>query len=420
MSTEPPARDSALTILGLMSGTSVDGIDTAAVRFRRDLSDPTLLHAQLLRTSEHAWSEQDRAQLLDAMPPGELDAAALSELHARCGAAFGRAAAVELQQLSADGVRVDLVASHGQTLFHGAGPDGTVTSTLQIGDPARIHAVTGTPVLADLRTADVAAGGQGAPLVPLLDSLLVAGRTDLPGRTALLNIGGIGNVTVLEDDGTIRAIGDTGPGNALLDAAVRTATGQPCDRDAARARTGTVDPGLLAALREDPFYALPLPRSTGREHFTPGYVAAVAARSGIALPDLPDLLATLVELTASTIADVLAPHRPGRVLLSGGGAHNPLLCERLAGLLPDTVWDTTARLGLDADAKEAVLVALIGWMSIQGLPGVPFGRDGRPATGARGAQVLGVLTPPVGAPRPDGAGPITRLRLTSSASAQES
>lgn len=413
MSREPRTPEGALTVLGLMSGTSVDGIDTAAVRFHRDAADPALLNAEVLRISEHAWEEDDRAALLDAMAPAVLDAGTLSDLHARVGARFGQAAATQIAALAADGVAVDLVASHGQTLFHGARPDGTVTSTLQIGDAARLHAATATPVLADLRAADIAAGGQGAPLVPLLDALLLAGRDDLPGRTALLNIGGIGNVTVLEEDGALLAIGDTGPGNALLDAAVREATGARCDLDAAIARTGRVDPELLAALRSDPFFTLPLPRSTGREHFTGGYVHEVAERSGLPLPPLPDLLATLVEFTAGTIADALDPLRPARVLISGGGARNPLLRERLSALLPDATWDTTELLGLDADAKEAVLIALIGWMSVQGLPGVPVGRDGRPATGARTAQVLGSLTPPVGGPRPDGRGPVTRLRLTS-------
>lgn len=412
----PQDRDPALgvTVLGMMSGTSIDGIDLAAVRFRRDVSDPRLLRARILHTDEHPWPVQDREALLDAIPPAACTAGELSDLHARVGVGFGRAARRACEELAAHGTSVDLIASHGQTLFHGAGADGAVTSTLQIGDPSRIHAATGVPVIHDLRAADVARGGQGAPLVPILDGLLVSGLATSAGpgrgRTALVNIGGIANTTVLDADGDLLAIGDTGPGNALLDVAVRAATGEPCDRDAALARTGTVDQALLNALRRDPFYGLPLPRSTGREHFTASYVAATAAAHDLALPPLPDLLATLVELTASTLADVLREQGARTVLLSGGGARNPLLVERLSALLPEARLGGTEELGVDADAKEAVLIALLGWLSCQGLPGVPQ-RGELPATGARTAAVLGSLTPPVGAPAPDGLGPVRALVL---------
>ncbi len=432
-----------MTVIGLMSGTSVDGIDTIAVHFTRTPDNPGTLHGTLLYTGEAAWAPEVRARLLDALPPAQAGVGEIAALNSLVGEAFGQAAVAVQRDLAAVGQRVDLVVSHGQTMFHGARADGTVETTLQIGDPSRIAAATGCPVVHDLRSADVAAGGQGAPLVPILDSLLVAGLSGSgadgeieggagsTGSTALLNIGGIANVTVVGADGRIAAIGDTGPGNALLDAAVREATGEPCDRDAAIARTGQITPELLAALLADPLYTLPLPRSTGREYFDARYVQRMADAHAVPLPPLPDLLATLVELTAVSIARALDPQAapdypataptlsgpqpavPDRLLVSGGGLRNPLLMERIAAHLPHTQIGSADHLGVPSDAKEALLVALLGWLSVQGLPGVPLTQEGAPATGAHTAQVLGSLTPPVALLQPDGLGAVHRLVLHS-------
>lgn len=406
------------TVLGMLSGTSVDAIDTALVRFARDADDPSVLHGEVLGVGERDWDADLRDRLLAAPSGrgagGDGGAEAWCRLHAEAGAAFGAVARDVLAAAQDAGIHADLVSSHGQTLHHGV-EDGRAWGTLQIGDPTRVAAATGLPVLADLRSADIAAGGQGAPLVPLLDQLLLG---DEP--SAVLNIGGIGNVSIV-GSGDVLA-GDTGPGNALLDAAVHAATGgrERCDRDGVRARAGHVDRALLAALLTDPFYALPAPRSTGREHFHAGHVrdrAAAAGLAGIDRISLEDLLATLVELTARTIAATVAELGRGRglrrVVGSGGGMDNPVLRERLEQLLDPLPLIGPEVAGLTGASKEAVLMALIGWMSAERLPGVLARSDGTAVTGARGPVVLGSWTPaPDGALplMPDDAGPPVPVR----------
>ncbi|MDN5688116.1 MAG: anhydro-N-acetylmuramic acid kinase, partial [Brachybacterium sp.] len=209
--------------------------------------------------------------------------------------------------------------------------------------------------------------------------------------------------------------GDLGPGNALLDAAVHAATGDGADHDAARARTGTVDPEALRTLLSDPFYARPLPRSTGREHFDGDYVRRLLGDEVVAALTLPDLLATLTELTAVTIARAIRELGATRVVGSGGGVRNPLLRERLAAHLdPVPLLDADA-LGIPADGKEALLIALLGYLGAHGLPGTLARADGTAHTGATAPVVLGSLTPPHGlralrTPSAD-ALPLTRLEL---------
>ncbi|GAB2539942.1 anhydro-N-acetylmuramic acid kinase [Brachybacterium huguangmaarense] len=412
------------TVLGILSGTSIDAIDTALVAFRRDAEDPSLGRARILATGEHPWDPDLRSDLLAVLAPASSDVGTWCRLHAATGDAFGAAARAALDAAPA-GARADLIASHGQTLFHDV-VDGRVRGSLQIGDAARIAAATGVPVLADLRAADIAAGGHGAPLVPLLDELVLG---DVP--SAVVNIGGIANLalvgTGVTGGGAASAgdvvAGDTGPGNALLDAAVHRATEGRAhvDVDARLARTGRVDAALLQALLADPFYAEPFPRSTGREHFDADHVRRLAPGP---LPDLPDLLATLVELTALTIARgieqaaALVPPgaRPVRVVASGGGMRNPLLAERLRALLAPLPVVAPEEAGLPSDAKEAVLMALIGWLSLQGLPGTLARADGTAATGAARPVVLGSLTPPGALVPPRGEGapdpvPLRRLIL---------
>lgn len=401
--------DDALTVLGMQSGTSVDAIDTALVRFARDADDPGHLRAAVLAVDEHPWDPQLRRDLLAALPPAAPSAETVLRLHTRAGDAFGAAAARALDRAGRTaaarargaGHGADLIASHGQTLFHGVDPDGAAWGTLQIGDPSRIAAATGLPVLSDLRAADVAAGGQGAPLVPLLDQLAL-GETP----TAVLNIGGIGNVSIVGAGDVIA--GDTGPGNALMDAAVQRATGgaESADLDGRLARAGSVDPGLLERLLADPFYAQPFPRSTGRERFTADYVDALAPGGAGQGLSIEDLLATLLELTARTIADAIARLGQGRgltrVVGSGGGMRNPALRARLAELLDPLPLLDADEVGLPADAKEAILFALIGWMSAHGLPGVPARADGTAVTGAARPVVLGSLTPATSSPASPG------------------
>lgn len=374
-----------MRVLGMMSGTSLDGLDVVLADFDRDPAEAATLRARLLHVGEEPWPERTRDALSAVLPPAPADVATWNRLHAATGAAFADAAARVLARHG----RADLVATHGQTLHHDVDADGRVRGTLQIGDASRIAEATGTPVLFDLRAADVAAGGQGAPLAPLLDELLLGGAGE---RTAVLNIGGISNVSVVGEGEVIA--GDLGPGNALLDSAVHAATGAPADLDAALARQGRPDRAALEVLLGDPFYARPLPRSTGREHFDAQHVRRLLGPGALAAMALPDLLATLVELTAVTIARGIAPLGATRVVASGGGIRNPLLRERLAAhLAPVPLLDADA-LGIPADGKEALLIALLGYLGAQGLPGTLARADGTAHTGARRPAVLGALTPP--------------------------
>ncbi|WDZ93458.1 anhydro-N-acetylmuramic acid kinase [Nocardiopsis sp. HUAS JQ3] len=399
-----------MIVIGLSSGTSADGIDVAAARFALD-GDLVLLTPLGHRTEPYPGDLREAIRA--ALPPARTTMETVCRLDTRIGRAFADAALRAVGELA--GGRADLVASHGQTLFHwadqradhGAGQraDGaTVHGTLQLGQPAWIAEATGLPVVSDLRTADVAAGGQGAPLASLLDALLLGAR---PEPTAALNLGGIANVTVLRGEQPPLAF-DTGPGNALLDAAARRVSGGRADFDAdgAIARSGRPDPALLEHLLAEPYYRLPPPRTTGLELFGPGYLDAALHATGT--PDDADLMATLVELTAATVADALRPHGVAEVLASGGGTRNPVLMERLAARLSPARLAAFDTLGLDSDAKEAYLFALIGFLTWHGLPGsVPS------CTGARRGPVAGRLTPgasPLRLPEPASTVP-ARLRV---------
>lgn len=403
-----------MIVVGVSSGTSVDAIDTAVA----DLglaADGTLTLCPLGH-GEHPWPAGLRERILAALPPAPVGVAEWCALDTLVGQALGDAARRAAEEHA--GGRADLVASHGQTLYHWV-EGGSARGTLQVGQPAWIAERSGLPVVSDLRAGDVAAGGQGAPLVSVLDALWLggaAGTDDAPGgdgghrRTAALNLGGIANVTVVGRADEPVLAWDTGPGNCLVDAAVQRLAGLPYDRDGALAAAGTVDADALAVLLDDPYYALPAPRSTGRELFDAGYaaarLAAADATRGRAL-DGPDLVATLTELTAATVARSLArdagPGAPvGRVVVSGGGAHNPVLLDRLrahlAAHVPGAELVTADALGLPGDAKEAYLFALLGYLGVHGLPGTAPGGDGARATGARRPVVLGSLTPPAPLP----------------------
>lgn len=298
------------------------------------------------------------------------------------------AAGVELA-----GGTADAVVSPGQTVFHWV-EDGRVRGTLQLGAPARVAARVGVPVLHDLRSADVAAGGQGAPLVPAFDALLLDPEA---GARAALNLGGIANLTVVAPGAPVLGY-DVGPANALLDAAARRFLDRPCDVDGARAAAGRVHAALLARLLAEPYYAAPPPKSTGKELFHGGYLDAALAALGEPVA-ADDVLATLTELTARTVAGACDRHRVTEVVAAGGGVRNPTLRARLAAL-GEGRWRlrTTDELGVPAQAKEAYAFALLGWLSWHGLPGaVPS------VTGASRAAVLGSWTPAgpsVAAPRP--------------------
>ncbi len=373
-----------MRVCGLISGTSTDGIDAALVDFA--LHDEVLT-ARVLATRSDPYPADLRDRLLAALPPGSPGAAEICRLDQEVGQAFAETAAILIGNDSCD-----VVCSHGQTVYHDVGPDGRVTGTLQLGQPAWIAEHTGLPVVADLRAADIAAGGQGAPLVPILDELLLA---DLPGNPVAVNLGGIANISVLTRPGRAGSGFDTGPANALIDAVVFAATGRPYDRDGALAAQGQVDAELLTDLLEEPYYRRPPPKSTGKELFSSAYLDAYPRTGELALADL---VATLTELTARTVADAVLQSGADRAVFAGGGWRNPVLRQRILAHLPEVDALGYGELGVDEDAKESLLVALIGWLTWHGLPGnVPA------VTGARRAVVLGSVTPGrSGAmPRPD-------------------
>jgi anhydro-N-acetylmuramic acid kinase len=381
-------------VMGLMSGTSMDGIDVALLDLDGDV--PDALDRTLLAFRSIAYGRERRERLRAAVDAG--GAEALCALHADLGEWLGEAACIVLEEVGVSSREVAVVGSHGHTAWHRPPSGGRRGATLQLGDPATIAARTGVPVVSDFRSADVAAGGHGAPLVPWADRILfsVAGRARV-----LQNLGGVGNLTWLPPRGTSEppVAFDTGPGNGLLDAAARQATGGASDMDAdgVMAAAGLPDPGLLASLLAHPFLGQSPPRSTGREAFGPSLVATLAEewglRSGTRSPRWNDLLATLTEFTAHTIADAyrswILPLRVDEVVLTGGGARNPELVKRIAAVLaPLPVLTGAEALGMDPDAREAAAFALLAWAHAKGHPAnVPA------VTGASGPRILGSWTP---------------------------
>ncbi|WP_262702327.1 MULTISPECIES: anhydro-N-acetylmuramic acid kinase [Streptomyces] len=387
-----------MRVIGLMSGTSHDAVDAAAADLVLD--GDTVVLAPLGLVSE-AYPEALRSALSAALPPAATTMRDVCVLDTRIGQAFA-ALAVRADRELCQG-RTDLIGSHGQTVYHWA-EGGRVHGTLQLGQPAWIAEATGCPVVSDLRTRDVAAGGQGAPLVSLVDVLWLRGR---PGVCAALNLGGIANITVVSGAGEPLAF-DTGPANALIDAAVGDLTGGRLDHDAdgALAARGSVHEPLLERLLAEPYYALPAPKTTGKELFHASYLRAALAATG-PVPD-DDLVATVTELTARTVADAVRSVHATEVIASGGGTRNPTLMGALRRELGPIALRTSDDLGLPAAAKEAYAFAVLAFLTAHGLAGtVPS------CTGARRASVLGSITPGrrgLGLPAPGRPAP-TRLEV---------
>ena len=371
-----------MRVLGMISGTSHDGIDVAVVDL---VADGDVLRMRLEHTASVPYEPDLRRRLASALPPAPVGFDVACELDTRIGQAFAGAARAAVDAAAGP---VDLVCSHGQTVFHWV-EGGHALGTLQLGQPAWVAEATGLPVVSDVRAADVAAGGHGAPLVPVLDRLLLGGLVGEGRRAGALNLGGIANVTVCAP-GTEPRAWDTGPANALVDAVVAAAThGEQAYDDGGRlAASGTVHEGLLADLLAEPYYAQPPPKSTGKELFhrrvrrgggRPRRCAARAAR-----PRRHPRRAQCPHgrgLGARGGLDVL--------VASGGGVRNPVLLQRIAALVAPAEVTTTDTLGVPAGEKEAVAFALIGWATAHGLPGnVPS------CTGASGPRVLGRVTPP--------------------------
>ncbi len=361
-----------------MSGTSLDGIDAVLVRL-----PATELAAGRLQVLAHAaqpFPPALRYALLALNTPGadEIDHAARAAIeHAELSAAAVQSA---LAQADVAAVQVCAIGSHGQTVRHR--PDRGYT--VQLNAPALLAERTGIAVVADFRSRDLAAGGQGAPLVPAFHRALFA----RPGRDiAVLNLGGFANLSLLFGDGRMLGF-DTGPANALLDAWAAQHLGEPFDRDGAFAASGRVDAALLAALLADPYFRQPPPKSTGRDHFNLDWLARhLAAQPAIAPVDVQ---ATLAELTAHSVADALRQHQPAveEVIVCGGGANNRDLLARLTALLPAARWRRSDDHGLPAQQVEAAAFAWLAQQALHGRPG------NLPAvTGARGPRVLGAIYP---------------------------
>jgi anhydro-N-acetylmuramic acid kinase len=364
-------------VVGLISGTSMDGIDVAAAEFQ--LHDDQIELAPLGEIGVQ-YEPALRAALEAALPPAPTSAEAICRLDNEVGRAFANAARRALDGFAS---QADLVVSHGQTLYHWV-EAGDARGTLQIGQPAWIAEETGLPVVADLRTADIAAGGQGAPLASIFDVLLLQSRA----RTcAALNLGGIANVTVV-GPGLEPIAFDTGPANTLIDAAVRHITDgmQSYDRGGEIAREGAIHRPLLERLLSDPYYRLPPPKTTGRELFHLPYLLEAVDEVGPVAPE--DLVATVTYLTARTVGDACRERGVEEIVVSGGGAGNPFLVELLARELADVTVQPIDDLGIPAGFKEAYFIAMIGFLTMNGLAGnVPS------ATGASRPVILGALWP---------------------------
>ncbi len=397
--------------VGVLSGTSVDAVDAALVRFGAGV--------ELVATHTLPYPPELRAELLALAVPGDGEIDRLGSADVAVGRHFARAVNALLAAAGIDRSLVAAVGSHGQTVRHR--PRAAVPFTLQVGDPNVIAAETGLPVVADFRRKDMALGGQGAPLVPAFHAA-VFGR---PGEArAVVNIGGIGNLTALPADPAAPVLGfDTGPGNTLLDAWSRRHLGTPMDRDGAFAARGRVDEDLLRACLADPFFAQPPPKSTGPEHFSPAWLEerlrGASCRAGSpdpaagAAPESPasaagerrrgretppstcapeDVQATLVALTAESIAAAVRATlgtAAAGVFVCGGGARNPVLMRALQERLPAARVATTDALGVDPGWVEAMAFAWLARQRLRGEPGNCVA-----VTGARRAAVLGGLWRP--------------------------
>jgi anhydro-N-acetylmuramic acid kinase len=397
-------------VVGLISGTSMDGIDAAVA----DLElDGEVLKLTPLGHDTTPYSAELAVALRAALPPKATTMEAVCRLDTAVGQEFAAAAGRAAARHSG----AALVVAHGQTVFHWVDADGRVAGTLQIGRPAWIAERTGLPVVTDLRSADVAAGGQGAPLVALFDVLLLGGGgadpgSDAGGPRAALNLGGIANLTIVDPDYGAAAVAyDAGPANALLDAAVVALTGgvETCDRGGARAANGTVDEELLAVLLDDPFLAQAPPKTTGKERYHHGFTEGALARLGRHVaPD--DLLATLTAHAAEVVATECRRYGVAEVIASGGGTDNPVLMAALAERIAPVRLRPIDELGIPSAAKEAYAFAVLGFLTWRGLPGnVPA------CTGARHPAVLGTITPgraPLTLPAPTPTVP-SRLEIVS-------
>ena len=387
-------KDDARLVVGLISGTSMDGIDAALVRISGPPEKPRV---RLLAFLTKPYQTAERKAIAHVASGGPASASAISQLNFLLGELFADATLAVCSHARVSPKRLSIIGSHGQTIYHQGQPTREagwrIASTFQIAEPAVIADRTGVPVVADFRTADMAAGGQGAPLVPMVDYLLL--RDEQEGRVAL-NIGGIANLTVIPagakpDD----VFGfDTGPGNMVMDALVRhfTQSNRGFDEGGRVASRGRVIARILDEILRLPFFRHRPPKSAGREQFGEDFVRRYfrARRSA----RFQDLLRTAAELTVATISEglerfVFPRARIQRLIISGGGAHNRALLAGLQAFMPHLAIDFSDHHGLPIDAKEAIAFAVLADRTMHGLPGnLPT------VTGARRPVVLGKIARP--------------------------
>ncbi len=380
-----------LTVVGLMSGTSADAIDAVVVELPWPV---TLAAARMARLFPRPLAPDERQRIFHLFDTARTTARDVCGMNFQIGEWFAEAA---LAAIEAAGLRpddVDLIGSHGQTVFHNPPGEKGVASTLQLGEPSVIAERTGITTVADFRVRDVAAGGHGAPLVSYVDALLFH---DLAQTRAVLNLGGIANVTVLPRSGDeTRPIAfDTGPANMVLDwLAAELTTGRlRYDEGGALASAGRVDEALLAELLADAYFAAPPPKTTGRERYGAPYAAQLLRRARERTLSDSDVMATALALTAETVArsiraSELTHGTVAEVIAGGGGTHNPVLMSEIARRLPGTRLSTHETYGISSQAKEALSFAILAAAAIRGEPNtVPS------CTGAPHAVVMGKIVP---------------------------
>lgn len=375
----------AALAIGLMSGTSLDGIDAALIAIEGSAEQPEV---ETLATLAVPYPAGLRERLLPVAEGEAVSVGAISALHRDVAIAFAEAAQQVIEAAGLSGAAIASIGSHGQTVHHQPPTGSAPGHTLQLGEGAWIAERTGVTTVSNFRSRDMAAGGQGAPLVPLVDYLLLRH----PERARCIqNLGGIGNVTYLPAGATPKQVlaFDTGPANLLIDAVAQQLTGRPFDRDGALVAAGQVDSRLLAGWLADPYFALPPPKSTGRESF--GYARAGQLLAEAAHLSPADLLATVSELTVESIARAYGdwlPTAPAEVFLGGGGVRNRYLVRRLRERLAPATVASTAEVGIDSDFKEAIAFAVLAWLRCSNRPGnLPS------VSGAARAVLLGDVHP---------------------------
>ena len=373
----PNPASSGPLFIGLMSGTSMDGIDAALVEFGDH-------QCKVRATLSAQYPDELRSALLKASrTPAECTVDVIGNLDQWIGECFRDATLALLNESEASADDIAAIGSHGQTLRHQ--PHAARPFTLQIGDPNVIATGTGITTVADFRRADVVLGGEGAPLTPAFHRWLFVAPE---ANRAVLNIGGIANVTLLLASSPTVTGFDTGPGNTLLDTMARQSLDKPYDEDGAWAAGGNVSEELLQVMLSDKYFQLPPPKSTGFEYFNAGWLNSKISSLGKTAPTAVDIQATLAELSARTIATAILENAPAvdEVLICGGGVHNTDLLQRLTTCLAGSKVESTEACGLDPDWVEAAAFAWLAKRRLEGKPGnLPE------VTGASRPEVLGAV-----------------------------